>query len=58
MAIGDGVNDIDMLSHVGVGVAMGNGSEEAKAASDMVTSPIGQDGVFNALSRLGLILDK
>ncbi|MGN8772912.1 Cof-type HAD-IIB family hydrolase [Candidatus Weimeria sp. HCP3S3_B5] len=58
VAIGDGVNDIDMLSHAGVGVAMGNGSEEAKAASDMVTSPIGQDGVFNALSRLGLILDK
>ncbi len=29
-AFGDGLNDTEMLSFVGTGVAMGNGHEEAK----------------------------
>lgn len=45
MAFGDGNNDIDMLKHVGVGVAMGN-------ANDFVTDMINDDGIFKALKNL------
>ena len=33
MAFGDGGNDIEMLRHAGIGVAMGNASDEVKAAA-------------------------
>ena len=55
MAFGDGENDVDMLAYVGIGVAMGNGCDEAKAAADYVTDTIGENGVANALRRFGLI---
>jgi len=55
IAVGDSVNDLDMLKVAGVSVAMGNGSDAAKEASDMVTSAISEDGIKNALLELGLI---
>ena len=36
MAFGDSFNDLEMLSTVGFGVAMGNGEEAAKAAAQFV----------------------
>ncbi|MFJ5714244.1 HAD family hydrolase [Neobacillus sp. NPDC093127] len=45
VAIGDGPNDIEMLRHVGTGVAMGNASEEVKAAADFVTGHHENDGL-------------
>jgi Cof subfamily protein (haloacid dehalogenase superfamily) len=54
-AFGDAENDIAMLRAVGVGVCMGNGSPEAKAAADLVTDDIDEDGVAHALQRLSLI---
>lgn len=45
VAIGDGPNDIEMLRHVGTGVAMGNASEEIKAAADFVTGHHENDGL-------------
>lgn len=36
VSIGEGPNDIEMLRHIGIGVAMGNASEEVKAAPDFV----------------------
>lgn len=51
MAFGDGGNDIAMLQHVGTGVAMGNASDEVKAAADIVTTSVDDDGVSNILSR-------
>lgn len=47
-AFGDGHNDIEMLSVAGVGVAMGNGCDEAKAHANYVTTDILEDGVYNA----------
>lgn len=38
IAFGDNLNDISMLSQAGLGVAMGNSSDEVKAAADMVTT--------------------
>lgn len=55
MAFGDGLNDIEMLSSVGCGVAMGNGEAELKAIADYITFPIEQDGILYALEQLGVI---
>jgi len=55
IAFGDGENDIEMLRFAGIGVAMGNAVEEAKAAADYVTADIDDDGIEKALKHLGLI---
>lgn len=55
MAFGDGGNDIGMLRHVAVGIAMGNASQEVIAAADYVTSDVTDHGVVNALSHFGLL---
>ena len=55
IAFGDGGNDATMLQCCTVGVAMGNGTNEAKAAADYVTDNIEGDGIANALRHFGLI---
>jgi hydroxymethylpyrimidine pyrophosphatase-like HAD family hydrolase len=54
MAIGDNNNDITMLQAVGWGVAMGQASEEVKAAAQAVTASNGEDGVAQAIARYAL----
>ena len=54
-AFGDSANDLDMLSFVGHGIAMGNGTKEAKEAAEYVTAPINQDGICLGLEHYGLI---
>lgn len=55
MVFGDGNNDARMLRWAATGVAMGNGSPAAKAAADYITSPVGEDGVQNALLHFGVL---
>lgn len=55
IAVGDSVNDLAMLEYAGVGIAMGNGSAEAKAAADYVTSELQNDGIYNAMVHFELI---
>ena len=55
MAIGDGGNDIAMLQHAGIGVAMGNANDDVKAVADFVTASVDEDGVVLALKQVGLI---
>ena len=55
MAFGDGENDIEMLKFAGIGVAMGNASDEVKAAADFVTDTADNDGIEKALRHFGLI---
>jgi Cof subfamily protein (haloacid dehalogenase superfamily) len=50
-AIGDGPNDIEMLRHVGIGVAMGNASEKVKAAANFVTGHHENDGLAEFIER-------
>lgn len=52
MAFGDGGNDIPMLRHAAIGVAMGNASDEVKGAADIVTSSVDDDGVARILNSL------
>lgn len=54
-AFGDGRNDIEMLSLVGHGIAMGNAVPELKKVADYVTAPIGEDGIRKGLEAMGLI---
>jgi hypothetical protein len=51
-AIGDSDNDLTMLRSVGWPVAMGNATEEVKAAGRMVTRGNDQDGVAYAIYQL------
>ncbi|MCL1806193.1 MAG: HAD hydrolase family protein [Oscillospiraceae bacterium] len=44
-AFGDDLNDIDLLSYAGTGVAMGNALEEVKAAADGVCGSNEEDGM-------------
>lgn len=55
MAFGDGGNDIGMLSHAGIGVAMGNAREAVKRSADYVTASVDDEGVFKALRHFELI---
>lgn len=54
-AIGDSVNDLDMLHVVGHGIAMGNATAQVKEIAEHVTDDIYHDGIFNALSYYNLI---
>lgn len=44
-AFGDGTNDIEMLSTVGCGIAMGNASDEVKKYANKITETVQNDGV-------------
>ncbi len=55
VAIGDSVNDLEMLKAAGTGIAMGDGTEAARNAADYVTTPLKKDGIWNACRHLGLI---
>ena len=55
LAIGDGENDVEMLKHCGIGVAMGNAWPSTKKAADYVTDDIDENGLYNALKHFELI---
>ncbi len=50
-AFGDNGNDVTMLAAAGLGVAMGNGIPEAKAAADVVTTSHDDEGIARVLSQ-------
>ena len=54
-AFGDSANDLEMLCFVAHGVAMGNGTKEAKEAAEYVTTAIDENGIRNGLLHYGLI---
>ncbi len=51
MSFGDGLNDLSMLSAAGLGVAMANACEEAKASADVLTDFCDEDGVAKAIEK-------
>ena len=55
MAFGDGGNDIQMLNHVAVAIAMGNANDDVKEIADYVTDDVDNDGITKALRHFGLL---
>jgi hydroxymethylpyrimidine pyrophosphatase-like HAD family hydrolase len=49
VAIGDGENDLDMLSWAAMSIAMGQAPDAVRAVADRVTGTIDQDGAATAL---------
>ncbi len=50
-AFGDGKNDIEMLSTVGCGIAMGNAEDYVKEHAKEVTDTVQNDGVALGIER-------
>ncbi|NRD77810.1 Cof-type HAD-IIB family hydrolase [Bacillus sp. BRMEA1] len=57
-AFGDGLNDLEMLKEAGTGIAMGNAIPAARAAADLVTTHVANDGILNGLIQVGLLEKK
>lgn len=55
IALGDSHNDLEMLRHAAVGIAMGNAVDEVKAVADEVTGTVAEGGLRAAFLRHGLI---
>lgn len=55
MAFGDGENDLSMLRHANIGVAMGNAGDYVKGQADYVTSSVDEDGIVTALEHFGIL---
>jgi Cof subfamily protein (haloacid dehalogenase superfamily) len=49
MAIGDGINDIPLLSVAGMAIVMGNATDEVKSVADYVTLDVDHSGVAAAI---------
>lgn len=51
LTIGDQNNDIDLVECGGIGVAMGNGTEELKNCADYITDTCDNDGFVKAIEK-------
>ena len=51
-AVGDDDNDVEMIRGAGLGIAMGNAVDSAKAAADHVTHSNAEGGVVEAIERV------
>ena len=51
ICIGDSENDISMIEYAGVGVAMGNASDDVKQIADYITDSNNRDGVAKAIEK-------
>lgn len=51
MAIGDGENDIPLITSAGLGIAMGNAPDEVKAIADEITLDIEHNGLAAAVEK-------
>lgn len=54
IAIGDNENDISMIEYAGMGVAMGNASDNVKEKADYITGDYLEDGVAQAIEKFVL----
>ncbi|MDV6378323.1 Cof-type HAD-IIB family hydrolase [Sporosarcina sp. GW1-11] len=57
-AFGDGLNDMQMIQAVGMGIAMDNAISELKEVADVVTASCSDDGILKGLLKVGLLEEK
>lgn len=55
IAVGDSMNDLEMLQAAETGVCMANGSPALRKIADMVCPSVTEDGLYSAFERLRLI---
>lgn len=55
MCFGDNYNDIEMMKMIKNSVAMGNAVDEIKAIASYTTTKSSDNGIYNALIKLGII---
>lgn len=55
IAIGDSMNDIEMIMESNVGIAMGNADSKLKACADYITRDIGSNGIYHAFEKFQLL---
>lgn len=55
IAFGDGGNDLSMILQAGIGVAMGNATDNLKQHANYITTSVDDDGILNALLHLNLM---
>lgn len=55
ICIGDSLNDVPMFEYAGLAAAVGNGSEAAKAAADIIAPSNDEDGVASVIREYGFI---
>ena len=51
MAIGDGPNDISLLSSAGLAIAMGDTPDELKEVADFITLDVDHNGLAAAINK-------
>lgn len=57
IAIGDGMNDAEMLEFCAVGIAMGNAKPGLIGLADHVTDSVENDGLYKSFVHLGLVTE-
>ena len=55
IAIGDGLNDLEMVTYCNVGIAMGNAKQCLKDVAVDITARHDEDGIYKAFQKYGLI---
>ena len=55
IAVGDSMNDLEMLQSAGTGVCMADGSPALLQIADMVCPSVTEDGLYNAFEKLNLL---
>jgi len=55
VAFGDGLNDIEMLQAVDMGIAMESGRRELKEIADDITASPENNGILKGLQKLDLL---
>lgn len=55
LAIGDGLNDLEMFAYCDIGIAVGTAHQELKARADFVTTAPSEDGLLHAFESYHLI---
>ena len=55
IAIGDGLNDVEMFEFCELGIAMGNAKQGLKSIADEITDTHDEGGIYNSFKKHGLI---